>query len=71
MVEKVRDSGESKATQVEAACLPNCYTITLCKWYCTVKNFGGKEVWQKGCCKGLVKKTLANVDLHHQSPTIN
>jgi len=21
-----------------------------------VKNFGGKKVWQKGCCKGLVKK---------------
>jgi len=35
-----------------------------------VKNFGGKKVWQKGCCKGLVKKTLVNVDLHYQS-TIN
>jgi len=25
-------------------------------WYCTVKNFGGKKVWWKGCCKGLAKK---------------
>jgi len=32
-----------------------------------IKNFGGKKVWQKGCCKGLAKKTLANVDLHRQS----
>jgi len=33
-----------------------------------VKNFGSKKVWQKGCCKGLAKKTLANVDLRRQSP---
>jgi len=32
-----------------------------------VKNFGSKKLWQKGCCKGLVKKPLANVDLHRQS----
>jgi len=33
-----------------------------------VKKFGGKKVWQKGCYKGLVEKTWANVDLHRQSP---
>jgi len=30
------------------------------------KNFGGKKVWQKGLLQGIGKKTLANVDLHHQ-----
>jgi len=33
-----------------------------------VKNFGGKKVWQKGCFARIGKKTLANVDLHRQSP---
>jgi len=32
-----------------------------------VKNLGGKKVWRKGCCKGLVKKILPNIDLHCQS----
>jgi len=36
-----------------------------------VKTFGSKKLWQKGCCKGLVKKALVNVDLHCQSPIIN
>jgi len=31
------------------------------------KNFGGKKLGQKSCCKGLAKKTLVNVDLHCQS----
>jgi len=39
--------------------------------YHTVKNFGGKKVRQKGFCKGLAKKTLANFDLHCQLPIIN
>jgi len=30
-------------------------------------DVGSKKVWQKGCCKGLAKKTLASVDLHCQS----
>jgi len=38
--------------------------------YHMIKNFGSKKFWQKGCCKELAKKTLANVDLHCQS-TIN
>jgi len=33
----------------------------------TIKNFGDKKVHQKGCCRGLAKKNLANVDLHRQS----
>jgi len=31
-----------------------------------VKNFGGKKLWLKGCCKELAKKILVNVDLHRQ-----
>jgi len=33
-----------------------------------VKNFGGKKVWRKGCSARIGEKTLANVDLHRQSP---
>jgi len=40
-----------------------------------VKKFGKKAAakdWEKGCCKGLAKKTLvANVNLHRKSPIIN
>jgi len=36
--------------------------------YRMVKNFGGKKVWRKGCFVRIGEKTLANVDLHRQSP---
>jgi len=39
--------------------------------YCTVKNFGGQKVWQKGLLQGIGKKTLVNVGLHHQFPIID
>jgi len=36
--------------------------------YRMVKNFGGKKFGKKAALQGLAKKTLANVDLHCQSP---
>jgi len=39
--------------------------------YHTVKNFGGQKVWWKGLLQGIGKKTLVNVDLHHQLPIID
>jgi len=29
--------------------------MSVCNYYHTVKNFGDKKAWQKGCCKGLAK----------------